>query len=301
VLPKLKTSLENLTFGDNMKPTEFTLTTFTPDEIKAFEPMMKIGLLATISPEGFPHITLLSTLKAASETTLTWGQFTDGMSFQYAKSNPKIGWLMMTLDKDFWRGKGTFTHTKTNGEDFDWYNNVPMFRYNAYFGIHTVYYMNLVGQTGKRALPMTAIILAAIKTMVAKVFFPKKKEPVLNSWTQNLFNKLDNLKFLAYIGEDGYPVIVPVIQAQAAGSQHLIFSTGVFTDDLKAIPKGAPIALFGMSLDMTDVLTHGTFLGLRWIGPHRCGVLKVDWVYSPMPPVPQQIYPPVPLEPVKEF
>jgi hypothetical protein len=52
---------------------------------------------------------------------------------------------------------------------------------------------------------------------------------------------------------------------------------------------------------MTDVLTRGTYEGLRWVGPHRCGVLAVDWVYNPMPPVPQQIYPPVPLEPVSDF
>lgn len=275
--------------------------TFSPEEIKAFEPAMKIGLLATISPEGYPHLTLLSSLKASSDKTLTWGQFTEGMSFSNVRENPKIGWLVMTLDKDLWRGKGTFTHTQQSGEDFDWYNNVPMFRYNAYFGIHTVYYMDLVEQTGKQPLPMTLVILAAIKTMIAKLFFRKKKETVLNNWTQNLFNKLDNLKFLSYVTDDGYPVIIPVIQAQAAGSQHLIYGLGAFTSELRKVPKDAPMALFGMSLDMTDVLTRGTYKGIKWIGPHRCGVLEVDWVYSPMPPVPQQIYPPVPLEPVREF
>jgi hypothetical protein len=30
-------------------------------------------------------------------------------------------------------------------------------------------------------------------------------------------------------------------------------------------------------------------------------VLEVDWVYNPMPPLPRQIYPPLPLEPVREF
>lgn len=275
--------------------------TFSPEEIQAFEPIMKIGLLATITPEGYPHLTLLSSLKANSDKSLTWGQFTEGISFSNVRGNPKIGWLIMTLDKDLWRGKGTFTHTQQSGKDFDWYNNVPMFRYNAYFGIHTVYFMDLVEQTGKQPLPMTLVIIGAIKTMIAKFFFRKQQKPVLNTWTQSLFNKLDNLKFLAYVADDGYPVIIPVIQAQAAGSQHLIFSTGAFSSELRKIPKDVSMALFGMSLDMTDVLTRGTYKGLKWIGPHRCGVLEVDWVYSPMPPVPQQIYPPVPLEPVQEF
>lgn len=274
---------------------------FTPDEVDAFQPMMKIGLLATISPEGYPHLTMLSTLKATGKETMAWGQFTEGMSFQHVRHNPNIGWLIMTLQKDLWRGWGHFTHTETSGEDFDWYNNVPMFRYNAYFGIHTVYYMDLVAHTGKTPLPMPAIILAALKTMSAKLFFHKKHDKVLNPWTKALFNKLDNLKFLSYITEEGFPTIIPVIQTQSVGDQHLIFGTGAFTQELKAIPKGIPMALFGLSLDMTDVLTRGTYQGLRWLGPHRCGVLEVDWVYNPMPPVPQQIYPPIPLEPIREF
>jgi hypothetical protein len=280
------------------RPAEYS---FSPEEIQTFKPMMKIGLVSTVTPEGYPHITLLSTLKAAGENTLSWGQFTEGMSFSYVQQNPKVGWMVMTLNKDLWRGKGTFTHTEKSGADFDWYNNVPMFRYNAYFGIHTVYYMDLVEKAGKQPLPMPSIIMAAMKTMVAKVFFRKGQQPVLNTWTQSLFNKTDNLKFLSYIADDGFPAIIPVIQTQAAGSQHLIFSTGAFTSELKKIPKGSPMALFGMSLDMTDVLTRGIYRGLKWVGPHRCGVLEVDWVYNPMPPVPQQIYPPIPLEPVRDF
>lgn len=284
-----------------MKPIQFDHHSFTAQEVEAFQPMMKIGLVATVTPEGLPHITLLSTLKARDETTLTWGQFTEGMSFGHARENPKVGWLIMTLDKDLWRGRGRFTQTEKSGGDFDWYNQVPMFRYNAYFGIHTVYYMDLIEHTGKVPLPMPRIILAAVKTIISKFFFWKKDAEVLNPWTKSLFNKLDNLKFLAYIDQAGYPAIIPVIQTQAAGNQHLIFSTGAFTKEIKAIPAGASVACFGLSLDMTDVLTRGTFQGLRWIGPHRCGIVAVDWVYSPMPPVPQQIYPPVPLEPVREF
>ncbi len=284
-----------------MSNPELPHTRFSPQEMDAFQPMMKIGLLATITPEGLPHLTLLSTLKAASETTLTWGQFTEGMSFGHVLQNPKTAWMIMTLDKDLWRGQGVFTHMAESGDDFDWYNNVPMFRYNAYFGIHTVYYMDLVGHTGKKPLPMTAVIMAAVKTMLARAFFWRKRQPVMNDWTRGLFNKLDNLKFLSYITDDGFPTIIPVIQTQTGSSQHLIFGTGAFTKELKAIPTGVPMALFGMSLDMTDVLTRGIYQGLRWIGPHRCGVLEVDWVYSPMPPVPQQIYPPVALEPVRDF
>lgn len=284
-----------------MTPITYTAQHFTQEDRDAFDPIMKIGLLATVTPEGLPHITLLSSLRAADERTLIWGQFTEGMSFQNVRENPKIGWLVMTLNKDLWRGTATFTHTATSGEDFDAYNNIPMFRYNAYFGIHTVYYMDLIAHSGVQALPMGSVVFASIKTMLAKPFLRSKEPQVLNEWTKALLNKLDNLKFLAYVGDDGFPVVIPVIQAQAADAHHLIFSTGAFTDELKVIPNRVPMALFGLSLDMTDVLARGVYQGLHWLGPVRCGVLSVDWLYNSMPPVPQQIYPPVPLEPVKKF
>jgi hypothetical protein len=280
---------------------EYPINYFTQEEIAAFEPMMKVGLVATITPEGLPHLTMLSTLKAVDEHSLSWGQFTEGTSFQNVLENPKVGWLVMTLQKDLWRGKGDFTHNTTAGPEFDWYNQVPMFRYNAYFGIHTVYYMNLAGHTGKVPLPMNRIILAAVKTMASKIFLPKSDHQVMNEWTRSIFNKLDNLKFLTYVNEDGYPVIIPVIQAQAAGTGHMIFATGAFTEELQTIPRDVPMTLFGLNLNMTDVVCRGAYQGLRWVGPHRCGVMEVDWVYSPMPPVAQQVYPPVPLEPVREF
>jgi hypothetical protein len=114
-------------------------------------------------------------------------------------------------------------------------------------------------------------------------------------------SKLDNLKFLSYVGPHGYPVIIPTIQAMAAGSEQIVYSTAAFRDDLLAIPQHAPVAVFGMSLQMEDVLMRGEYHGLRTIAGIRCGTVSVDWVYSPMPPKPQQIYPETHIEPVVSF
>ena len=277
-------------------------TAFSPDDIRAMEPALKIGILATVNNDGLPHLTLISSLRANTPTQMTWGQFTEGLSKHFIRTHPKAGWLVMTLDKQLWRGKAIFTHTAQTGPEFEAYNNIPMFRYNAYFGIHTVYYMDLVEHSGRQALPMGQIILAAIQTMFVRTLSARHiTAPVLNLWTRTLMNKLDNLKFLSYVGDDGYPLVIPVIQAQAAGAGHILFSTGAYRDDLEAIPNGVPVAVFGMSLDMEDVLLRGEFQGIRRVGGVRCGSVAVNWVYNPMPPKPQQIYPPVALEPVTAF
>jgi hypothetical protein len=280
----------------------FNQTTFSPDDIRRLSPAMKVGVLATVNPQGLPHLTLISTLMASSPTEIVWGQFMEGSSKVNIRHNPKTGFLIMTLDRHLWRGKATFTHTSSSGKDYDFYNSTPLFRYNAYFGIHTVYHMDLVGHSGSQALPMNRIILAALQTMAARLSL--KKPPgtgVMNPWTQAFFAKIDNLKFLGYIDQDGYPVIIPVVQAQPLDRDSLVFSFGAYGDELSLVPPASKVVLFGMALSMEDVLVRGDYQGIRRRMGIRCGVVQLDWVYNSMPPKPMQIYPQTDLLPIKEF
>ena len=276
-------------------------TEFSEADRQALEPMMKIGLLATANQEGQPHLTLVSSLQANSPTQMVFGQFTEGLSKSYLRERPQAGFLLMTLDRELWRGQAVFSHTASQGPEFDMFNNTPMFRYNAYFGVHTVYYLNLIAHSGRQALPMGRVVAAAVQTMLAKLFTAKPRQAVFNPWTISLMNKLDNLKFLAFIAADGFPTIVPIIQAQAANSEQLIFAAGPYATDLETIPGGATVAVYGMSLDMETVLMRGQYRGLYRTAGIRCGTVIVDWIYNPMPPKPQQIYPRVSVEPVVAF
>ncbi len=278
------------------------LTTFSEEDIQSTRPELKIGLLATVTPEGLPHVTLLSSLMACGPAQMCFGQFTEGMSKKHILANPKTGFLIMSLDRNVWRGKASYTHFVKTGPEYDYYNNVPMFRYNAYFGVHTVYYLDLLAQTGKSPLPMNRIIFAAVQTMLARTLGRKMgTQPVLNVWTRAFLDKVDNLKFLCYVDADGYPVLIPAIQAQSLDTRHVLFSTSVYTDELALIPAGSPLAVFSMALTMEDVLLRGTYLGTRRMGGIQAGLVQVDWVYNPMPPVPGQVYPTVELKPVVAF
>jgi Pyridoxamine 5'-phosphate oxidase len=281
---------------------EMRLTSFSEDDIRRTQPALKIGLLATVTPEGLPHVTMLSTLMACGATQLAFGQFTEGRSKHHLRTNPRVGFMIMGLDRTLWRGKATYTHSERHGLEYEFYNNVPMFRYNSYFGVHTVHYLDLIAHTGRVALPMNRIILAAIQTTVARALAREPVgEPVFNPWTHGFMNKLDTLKFLAYVSEDGFPVIIPAIQTQCLGSHQLAFSTSVYTEELNAIPEGGVVATLGLALTMEDVLLRGVYRGIRRRGGVRVGLVDVDWVYNPMPPVPGQVYPATPLEAVSHF
>jgi len=275
---------------------------FSKEDIETFSAPMKIGLVATVNQNNEPHITLLSSIMASEPGKVVWGQFTEGLSKEFILENPKTGFLIMSLDKNVWMGQATYTHKQQNGLDYDRYNNQPMFRYNAYFGIHTVHYMDLIGHSGKQPLPMNAVIFAAVKTLIAKSFLANNfQKTVMNHWTQKFLAKIDGLKFISVIGEDGYPIIFPAIQAQTANSNQIMFSTSVFPEFHQNIQSGMRIALYGMSLDMETVLVRGEFKGYFNKKGIHTGILDVDWVYNSMPPVPGQIYPQLPLETIKEF
>ncbi|MRR37157.1 hypothetical protein EG829_21365 [bacterium] len=94
------------------------LTSFLEKDLGEFEPEAKVGLIATVNPAGLPHITLITALQAKTTEELIWGQFSEGLSKQHVKTNPKTGFLIMTLDRSLWRGKALWSHQETHGEDY---------------------------------------------------------------------------------------------------------------------------------------------------------------------------------------
>ena len=275
---------------------------FIQAEIRAFAPSEKIGLVASLDPQGLPHVSLITSMMASNPEQLTLGEFCQGRSKQYIQKNRDIGFLIMTLDKKMWRGKARWTHLKKEGHEYETYNNMPMFRYNSYFGINTVHYLDLVEVSGSEDLPMSRIVPAAILTKTAKGRAATgNRNRILKPFAEGLFNKLDSLKFVSYVGGDGFPVIVPVIQCQAADSTRLVFSLMAYGEELGNIPEGVKVAVFALTMNMEDVLVRGTYLGLKRFGLFRLGVVDIDWVYNSMPPCHGRIYPEVALRPVTEF
>jgi hypothetical protein len=208
----------------------------------------------------------------------------------------------MTLERSLWRGKALWVRQDSHGEDYVMFNNKPMFRYNAYFGIHTVHTMDLVETYGRESLPMARIVVSSLLTRLAKHRAAlKKQERILKPWAENLFNRMDSLKFLSHVDPDGYPVIVPLIQCQASGSTRLAFSPLAYREELAHLTEGTRIAVFGLTLDMEDVLVRGVFRGFESFRSTTLGVIDIDWVYNSMPPKHGQIYPELEIAPVMEF
>jgi hypothetical protein len=279
-----------------------TYTRFDEKDLEQFEPEAKVGLIATVTPSGLPHITLITALQAKTPTKLIWGQFSEGLSKTNVKTNPKTGFLIMTMDKSLWRGNAIWTHTQTHGEDYVMFNEKPMFRYNAYTGIHTIHYMDLVQTYGKESLPLARIGLGSVLALIGRSAARKGSEKhILKPWAEGLFKRLDTIKFLSYVRADGFPMIIPLIGCQAADSTRLAFSWMAYKEELLDIKPGSTNAVFGLTLEMEDVLVRGTFTGFEKHRGAMLGCVDIDWVYNSMPPLHGQIYPEMDLKPVVEF
>jgi len=258
----------------------------------AFEESAKIGLLATVDPQGLPHVSLITSIQAKRPDQLMFGQFSEGRSKRNVRGNPHVGFVVMTRDKALWRGKARWTGAATSGDDYEMYNRKPMFRYNSYFGIHTVHYLDLVELSGKQSLSAAGIVVGSLVTALARrVFALRSSEKILTPWAERHVTKLGTLKFLSYVGGDGYPVIVPVVPCQAAGTERLVFAPTVHRAELDAIPAGATVAVFALSLQMESVLVRGRFTGYRRCAGPRAGGIDIDFVYNSMPPMQGPIYP----------
>lgn len=254
------------------------------EDIRAFEGDAKIGLLATVSPEGLPHLSLITSLQAKDPHHLMFGQFSEGLSKTYLRNNPRAGFLVMSQDKQVWRGKARWTHAATHGEDYDMYNRKPMFRYNSYFGIHTVHYLDVIDFGGREPLPVASFAVGSLVTALARRFAGRRSRgDVLKPWAKNLISKLGTLKFFSYIGTDGHPVIVPVVPCQAASSRRLVFAR-------VPVPLATPVAILALNLQMESVLVRGRVCGYRRFAGLKAGLIDIDWVYNSMPPMQGPIY-----------
>ncbi|MCX8125249.1 MAG: hypothetical protein N3F66_13960 [Spirochaetes bacterium] len=279
-----------------------TRKSFTSEEIAALKPNEKIALVATINNEGLPHVTLLTSLLALDGTHMALGEFSKGVSKEYFKKNNNIGFLILTMKMDMWRGKARYTHSAQEGPEYEMLNEFPMFRYNTYFGINTVHYFDLIEANEKERLPFGAIAKAYVATLFAKWAAKQKKaEKPLGTVGFELFNRMDALKFAAWIDGDGFPKLVPVLQAKASDPGTIVFSPQAYGKELLQIKEGTPVAFYALTVKMENILTRGIFKGYHRYAGIKLGMCDVNWVYNSMPPVHGQIYPQVPLEPVRDF
>ncbi len=275
------------------------------EAIEAFEPDAKIALLATIDEGGLPHLTLITSLAAKDATTLTFGQFCEGQSKRNLAERPEAAFLVMTRDRRLWTGRARWRGKTRQGEDYEAYNRRPMFRYNAYFGIHTVHYLDVVRVDESQRLSLPRLALSAMRPALGRLRLRSSEAAPaavpLRSWTRRLFARPGTLAFTAHVAEDGWPSITPLVTVSVAGTSAVRIATSGRGRALESLPEEHPLALLALNLQMESVLLRGRLAPAVGVPRRRYRRLSVDWVYNSMPPKQGVVYPRARLRPVEQF
>ena len=272
---------------------------FTQSEI-----MLK--LVSTIDERGWPHITMISSNRAKNESQIVWGAFTEGTSKKNVKKNPKQGIFYMTAEMPFkfLQAKVEFSHTSKEGEDLEHFNKTELMRYNVYIRVHTAYYNKIIAATPVRNLPLSGIILGILKDMIGKGGAKTKlEEKRLNVIGYKLFRAPITVRVISYIDpSDGYPVMIPCIQLQAADHNRLVFPPSILKQDLYQIPVNSKVAVFAMNFDFANQVVKGKFTGFKKFRGIKFGVIEIEEIYNSCPPILGKIYPEIETIPkVTEF
>ncbi|MBR3258383.1 MAG: hypothetical protein IKF96_05270 [Eggerthellaceae bacterium] len=266
------------------------MKTVNPNDYKDLDNAYKIALVAVEEGNGDLHTCLVSSLTNKGADKMMFGEFITGITKELIHEHPKTGFLIMSISRDFWTGKMDFTHKVHEGEDYVKMNEYPLFRFNTYFGVHTVHYADLVDISERQAVNMPGVIANAVWVILAKCANagPKSEvKPALRPWAKKFLNGLLTLKYISYMGEDGYPKIVPIIQAQAANDSRVVFTRSPYAKMLSDLREGVRVNVYAVSLDMEVLLVKGTYRK----GKLGLGVVDIDKVYNSAPPKMGYTYP----------
>ena len=259
---------------------------FTEEEIKYFDNPYKVAIIATVDEDGDIHMFNASTLMNKGEDEMMFGEFVRGKSKKLIYQHPKTGFFIMSVDQHFWTGNMDFTHSVTEGEDYVYMNQYQLFRFNTYFGVCEVHYADLKNISEMKKLNLPGVIANALKVMAMKPFFAgDKNKKMLRPWAEKFMSGLITLEFLGFMGEDGYPKIVPVIQAQAASSSRIFLTKAPYSKMMKDLKDGQRVGIYGFSLDMEATHVNGVYHD----GPLGTGYVEIDKLYATAPPISGEI------------
>jgi hypothetical protein len=92
------------------------------------------------------------------------------------------------------------------------------------------------------------------------------------------FAKMAAVKVLAWIGEDGYPVVIPTLSLQPANARSLVCWKGMRFPEPK---QGALVASNILTFEAISYQVKG-----RWTSAGGTGTVQVQEVYAGGPPLP---------------
>lgn len=247
--------------------------------LEALRGEMTPKFLATRSRLGVPNVVpCISILPAEDQPdTLFFGNFLLRKSISNLTEDQRIAVLVITPELRGWMLRGRLVEFQRTGPYVDRQMSGSLLRYNAYTGIRNAGILQVESVEGTFAISKLQVVTDYALARLAAWMAGSQSQggTTLPLAVRREFAKMVAVKVLAWVRDDGYPVIVPALSLQPAGDKRLACWKGI--RNLPAPPANAQVATNVLTFEAVSYQAKG-----RWTG----NWLAVDRVYAGGPPIP---------------
>lgn len=255
----------------------------TPGLLDALRGEMTPKFMATRSAEGVPNVVPCISLQPADDQpdTLFFGNFLLRKSIRNLQQDARVGMLVITPELRGWILTGDFLEFQRTGPYVDRQMSGSLLRYNAYTGIRNAGVIRVRSVEGSFVITRWQVAKDyALARLGALSGAGHAGDGVLIPLAvRREFAKMVAVKVLAWVGESGYPTVVPALSLQPAGERTLVCWNGM--PQLPQPPPGALVATNILTFEAVSYQVKG-----RWTASRHTGAIQVREIYAGGPPLP---------------
>jgi hypothetical protein len=237
-----------------------------PEQIDALHITETVKFICTADETGKVNVAPIISTDYYQEDTLIFGDFLMWKTKQNLLQDPRVAVLVVDQGLRYFKLRGTFLGFEEKGQAFDFMNNTPLFKYNAYTGVRSAGLIRIEAASGTR--PISKLKMAGEFLWNAV----QNSDYAMNPVVMEKYARLQSLKALAWMGEQG-PEVSPVTVIRVAGDTMLFRSPDC--------PPAGPAALSVITMDPVTYQVKGQLERQN----SRC-LLRVEEVYAGGLPIP---------------
>jgi hypothetical protein len=253
-----------------------------PRLLDALRGEMTPKFLATRSAHGVPNVVPCISLQPADDQpdTVFFGNFLLRKSIRNLKEDARVGILVVTPELCGWILQCDSVEFQRTGTYVDKQMSGSLLRYNAYTGIRDAGILRVRSVIGTFAISKLQVMTDFLRARFAGLGqrAPANDGVTMPHQVQTEFAKMVAVKVLAWLGDDGYPIVVPALSLQPRGAQTLACH---LSPQLPRPPTGAQVATNILTFEAISYQAKG-----KWESRGNTGKIRVQEIYAGGPPLP---------------
>lgn len=254
-----------------------TLLQQHPGLLDALRGEMTPKFLATRSAAGTPNVVPCVSLQPADDQpdTIFFGNFLLRKSIRNLREDTRAGVLVITPELRGWILQCDFVEFQRTGAYVDKVMSGSLLRYNAYTGIRDAGILRVRSIIGEFAISKLQVVSDFLRAKLAASGTRANGGAAMPLQVRREFAKMIAVKVLAWLGDDGYPVVIPALSLQPAGATMLVCAKNA---RLPQPPPNAAAATNILTFEAVSYQVKGTW--------DARGKIRVQEIYAGGPPLP---------------